>query len=129
MVLVLLLPSFVDRRQGGSSDAAWCGQHVAEKPDAGIGQLGDEALSSVEPADHPPNSRPAISRKVPKKPMSDQARPPCTQKAAVEINGGCWRRLLEEAAIAPCDEDLYEHEGRCYMLIRTSERPRTSDPL
>jgi len=128
VLVLLLLPSIVDRREGGSSDAAWCGQPMAEKPDGGTGQLGDEALSSVEPADHLPSSMPAISRKMPKKPLDDQARPPCTQKDSVAINGGCWRRLYQGSGTAPCDSDLYEYQGRCYMVIRISERPPTSDP-
>ena len=128
VLALLLLPSIVDRREGGFTEAAWCGQPMAEKPDGGTGQLGDEALSSVKPSDDPPISLPAISRKVPKKPLDDQARPPCKQKNAVVINGGCWRRQLEDAGTAPCDADLYEHEGRCYMVIRISERPPTSDP-
>jgi hypothetical protein len=45
----------------------------------------------------------------------------------VEINGGCWR-IPHHAETAPCDVDLYEHEGRCYMVIRISERPPTSEP-
>ncbi|HLM42799.1 MAG TPA: hypothetical protein VK458_02975, partial [Myxococcaceae bacterium] len=127
VLALLLLPRIVDRSEGGSGEVAWCGPPLEEKPDAGTGQLGNEALSSVESADHPPGSLPAITRKVPQRPEKDQARPPCRQTEAVAINGGCWRRQLGAAGKAPCDEDLYEHEGRCYMLIRSSERLPTSD--
>ena len=102
---------------------------VPDTPDAGTA-VGEEGLASVSPAEKPQvsGSEGKVSREVPEKPRNDQKRPPCNQRGAVEINGGCWRFAGKGAETAPCDSDLYEHEGRCYSpILDTAERIPTSD--
>ena len=57
-----------------------------------------------------------ISKKVPKEPLKGQVRPPCKSHIQKEINGGCW---VPHKMKAPCHDELYEHEGECYMPIFT----------
>ena len=101
---------------------------VPEKLEAGT-SLGEEALGSVLPNQTPPASTGKISQNVPDKPLPKQKRPPCMERAAVAINGGCWRPAPPGAEMAPCDDDLYEHKGRCYnpILIKGEHVP-ISDP-
>ncbi|HEX8821763.1 MAG TPA: hypothetical protein VF794_17695 [Archangium sp.] len=54
---------------------------------------------------------PAIAHPFPRKPYKGQKRPPCTPRSEVEINGGCW---VPHELKAPCPEDLYEYQGKCY---------------
>lgn len=100
---------------------------VSEKPDAGT-SLGEEALASVAPNETASASQGRISRDVPTEPLPSQKRPPCMERGAVTINGGCWFPLGAEAGTAPCDPPRYEHKERCYLpLLITRERVPTSD--
>jgi hypothetical protein len=54
----------------------------------------------------------ALSRPMPSKPYPGQKRPPCKPRLEMELNGGCWVPHEEKA---PCHEDLFEHQGKCYM--------------
>ncbi|HEX8702237.1 MAG TPA: protein kinase [Myxococcaceae bacterium] len=127
LVLVLVLP-----RNGNRVEMAYTApespSQAAEQPDAGT-SLGEEGLASVTPAESPPASKEKASRELPEKPSKDQKRPPCTQRLAVEINGGCWRLAPTGADKAPCDTDLFEHGNRCYfpILLSAAERVPTSD--
>jgi hypothetical protein len=101
-------------------------------PDAGPAGLGEEALASVNSAETPlaSVSEKQISREVPAEPFSDQKLPPCPERSAVVINGGCWRPQVPAANASPCDSDLYEHQGRCYapILISAKRVPTSKDP-
>jgi serine/threonine protein kinase len=123
-LLWMLWPGDGTRREGGCGDGS---QSVAEVPDAGTDGLGEGVLGSVEKAEDPAASGPAIARKVPKNPFGGLARPPCSRWGAVEINGGCWRLPNKEAEKSPCYEDLYEHQGRCYSPVIVREPVPTSD--
>ena len=79
--------------------------------------LGEEALSSASLSETSPTARSSISAEVPDKPLPTQKRPPCMERGAATINGGCWLPLGEEAGLAPCDAAFYEHKGRCYIPI------------
>jgi serine/threonine protein kinase len=129
-LLCVLPPGRVDRRYMAATEPESESQ-VEEKPDAGT-SVGEEGLASVSPAETPHSSKEKVSREMPDQPSKDQKRPPCNQRAAIEINGGCWRLARAGADTAPCDSDLYEHGGRCYSpilknaddRIPTSEEPR-----
>ena len=54
---------------------------------------------------------PALAHPFPRKPYKGQKRPPCTPRVEVEIMGACW---VPHELKAPCPEELYEYQGRCY---------------
>jgi hypothetical protein len=54
----------------------------------------------------------ALARPMPSKPYPGQKRPPCKPRLELELNGGCWVPHEEKA---PCLEELFEHQGKCYM--------------
>jgi hypothetical protein len=124
-LLVSLLAPNVDRREVASTEPQ--GQPQAdERPDAGTGGMGEEAMASVAPAGTPPASEGRISREVPDEPVPGQKQPPCNHRAAVVINGGCWLPVGTERS--PCEPSDYEHGGRCYgPLFSKAERVPTSD--
>ncbi|HEX5750006.1 MAG TPA: hypothetical protein VFZ09_27500 [Archangium sp.] len=53
-----------------------------------------------------------LARALPKKPFSNQKRPPCEKLLEVEINNGCW---VPHEVRAPCPDRLYEFGGKCYL--------------
>jgi hypothetical protein len=53
----------------------------------------------------------AISHPFPRKPYKGQRRPPCKPRIEVEIMGACW---VPHELKAPCPEELYEYQGKCY---------------
>ena len=118
----------VDRREVASADPL-PEPKASEQPDAGT-SLGEGALASVSPSKTPPSSKGRISQKMPDEPLPTQKRPPCTGRAVLVINGGCWRPAPSDAELAPCDDDLYEHKGRCYdpILIKGERVPTSDDP-
>lgn len=81
-------------------------------------------------AETPVVSEKNVTREVPREPLDDQRLPPCIERRVVVINGGCWRIQATGADIAPCDPDLYEHNGRCYspVLIGARRVPTSKDP-
>ncbi|WP_309895246.1 hypothetical protein [Archangium sp.] len=60
---------------------------------------------------------PALAHPFPRKPYKGQRRPPCKPRVEVEIMGACW---IPHELKAPCPEDLYEYQGKCYT---TSMQP------
>jgi hypothetical protein len=60
---------------------------------------------------------PALTHPFPRKPYKGQRRPPCKPRVEVEIMGACW---IPHELKAPCPEDLYEYQGKCYT---TSMQP------
>jgi serine/threonine protein kinase len=129
VLLGVLLTRNVDRSEGASTEAG-CTRQATGSPDAGPSGLGEEALTSVKPAEPHPASEEKITREVPAEPLPDQRLPPCSRWGAVEINGGCWRPQVSGADTAPCYSDLYEYEGRCYapVLISGKRVPTSKDP-
>jgi hypothetical protein len=55
----------------------------------------------------------ALARPMPSKPYPGQKRPPCKPRVEMELNGGCW---VPHAEKAPCPEDLFEYQERCYTV-------------
>lgn len=54
-----------------------------------------------------------LAHPFPRKPYKGQRRPPCKPRIEVEIMGGCW---IPHELKAPCPEDLYEYQGKCYTV-------------
>ena len=61
-----------------------------------------------DPADGGPL---VLAHPFPRKPYKGQKRPPCTPRIEVEIMGACW---VPHELKAPCPEELYEYQGKCY---------------
>jgi eukaryotic-like serine/threonine-protein kinase len=96
-------------------------------PDAGTKGLGEGALPARVEAPTSPITRAAVSKEVPKHPLSGQRRPPCQYSWEVEINGGCWRHIA--GSKPPCAEGDYEWQGTCYDPALVRKRvPTSEDP-
>jgi hypothetical protein len=64
---------------------------------------------------------------LPKKPLPNWKRPPCSQKQR-EINGACWKKLAAPPGDDMCGED-YEHEGSCWAPVAKPQKaPLTIQP-
>jgi hypothetical protein len=62
-----------------------------------------------------------LARPLPKAPFKEQKRPPCNRHVETELVGGCW---LPHELKAPCPNELYEYQGKCYSpTIRTKPPP------
>jgi len=67
-----------------------------------------------------------LAHPFPSKPFKGQKRPPCTPRIEVEINGGCW---VPHELKAPCPEELFEHQGKCYTTAMLAPRvPQSIGP-
>lgn len=53
-----------------------------------------------------------LARAMPKRPFSNQRRPPCDKQLEVELYGGCW---VPHETRAPCPDRLYELGEKCYL--------------
>ncbi|HEX8703441.1 MAG TPA: serine/threonine-protein kinase [Myxococcaceae bacterium] len=128
LALWCVLPTRDVHREEVASTEQDSEPQVPDKPDAGT-TVGGEGLASVTPAQTPPISKGGVTREVPETPLPGQKRPPCNHRAAVVINGGCWRLLGGETGPAPCDaDDEYKFGGRCYVaLMNNAVRAPTSE--
>ncbi len=52
--------------------------------------LAQDVLSVSARVEAPKPEPESFAVEMPKKPLPGQARPPCRQWGAVELNGGCW---------------------------------------
>jgi hypothetical protein len=69
---------------------------------------------------------PFIGYPMPEKPFKEQEKPPCLKGTTVEIRGGCWVQLKQDA---PCPKSTAEFEGKCYMPVRKKDPlPSTLQP-
>ncbi|PTL76601.1 hypothetical protein [Vitiosangium sp. GDMCC 1.1324] len=67
-----------------------------------------------------------IAYSLPDKPFKGQKTPPCLKGREVEIHGGCWVQLKQDA---PCSQGTAEHEGKCYMPVGANPpEPRALQP-
>jgi len=64
-----------------------------------------------------------LTRPLPKEPFKGQKRPPCTRYTEVEMVGACW---MPHKLKAPCPEDLFEHQGECYVPSFSAKPPPSS---
>jgi hypothetical protein len=93
-------------------------EHTAnEKPDTPT--YGD--IADTADAGHS-----VLARPLPKEPFKDQKRPPCNRHVETELVGACW---LQHVLMAPCPDQLYEYEGKCYSpTIRARPPPSSLAP-
>ena len=90
------------------------------------GEVETVSGESVSWVDLAASTRPIIGYPLPSKPFKGQHKPPCTEGAEVEINGGCWAQLKQDA---PCPRTTAEHQGKCYMPVRDPPpEPRSLRP-
>ncbi|WP_309895579.1 hypothetical protein, partial [Archangium sp.] len=59
----------------------------------------------------PPPGQPVFARPLPRQPFKGQKRPPCILLVEVELIGACWG---PHELKAPCPDQLFEHQGKCY---------------
>jgi len=71
----------------------------------------------------PPPGQPVFARPLPRQPFKGQKRPPCILLVEVELFGACWG---PHALKAPCPDQLFEHEGRCYAPLIIPQSPTQS---
>ncbi|EPX62616.1 hypothetical protein D187_008804 [Cystobacter fuscus DSM 2262] len=72
------------------------------------------------------DTQPGIGYPLPSTPIKGQQKPPCLEGTAVEINGGCWVQLKQDA---PCPRSTAEYQGKCYMPVRNPPpEPRSLQP-
>ncbi|ATB33636.1 protein kinase [Melittangium boletus] len=91
-----------------------------------VGEVETVSGESVSWVDLAASTRPIIGYPLPSKPFKGQHKPPCTEGAEVEINGGCWAQLKQDA---PCPRTTAEHQGKCYMPVRDPPpEPRSLQP-
>jgi hypothetical protein len=74
-------------------------------------------------ADTTPEGQPVLARPLPKEPFKGQKRPPCTRYTEVELVGACW---APHELKAPCPEDLFEYQGKCYLPSFSAKPPPSS---
>jgi len=74
-------------------------------------------------ADTTPPGQPVLARPLPKEPFKGQKRPPCTRYTEVELVGACW---MPHELKAPCPEDLFEYQGKCYAPSFSAKPPPSS---
>ena len=73
--------------------------------------------------DTTPQGELVFARPLPREPFKGQKRPPCTRYVEVELIGACWG---PHKLKAPCPNELYEHEGECYLPIFSARPPPQS---
>jgi hypothetical protein len=86
---------------------------ATEKPDSFRAHLADTS----------PQEPPVLARPLPREPFKGQKRPPCTRYTEVELIGACW---MPHELKAPCPEDLFEHQGKCYAPSFSAKPPPQS---
>ncbi|WNG49177.1 hypothetical protein F0U60_37475 [Archangium minus] len=94
------------------------GDELALADDAGWG--GSEAATGLVLTNMADSEPIILTRALPKKPFTNQKRPPCDKQLEVELRGGCW---VPHKTPAPCPDRLYEFEGSCYL---PAAKPETS---
>jgi hypothetical protein len=74
-------------------------------------------------ADSTSQGESVLARPLPREPFKGQKRPPCTRYTEVELVGACW---VPHELKAPCPENLYENQGKCYLPIFSVKPPPQS---
>jgi hypothetical protein len=103
---------------------------VSQPPSAPPTPLSYEVPTSAETsdfrawlADTTPQGQPVFARPLPKEPFKGQKRPPCTRYTEVELVGACW---APHKIKAPCPNDLFEHQGECFIPAFSAKPPPSS---
>ncbi|QRK08060.1 hypothetical protein JQX13_50290 [Archangium violaceum] len=89
------------------------GDELALADDAGWGGSADEVANDLVLTAMPDEAPFLLAKALPKKPFSNQKRPPCDKQLEVEMNGGCWVRLKVDGTCPP--DKAYEHQGECFL--------------
>jgi hypothetical protein len=84
---------------------------------------GEAAAIEFPSAPEPLPTHEGVTADVPSGPQPGQRTPPC-KRPEIEINGGCWILVGNEAP--PCVERTYEWRKRCYFPAPAPPRPSTS---
>ncbi len=74
-------------------------------------------------ADSTPQGEFVLARPLPREPFKGQKRPPCTRYTEVELIGACW---VPHKLKGPCPDNLYEHQGECYLPMFSVKPPPQS---
>lgn len=90
-----------------------------ESADSGV----TEPLDTAWLADTAPQEESVLARPLPREPFKGQKRPPCTRHVEVELIGACWG---PHKLKAPCPNELYEHQGECYVPMFSARPPPQS---
>jgi hypothetical protein len=90
-----------------------------EPTDSGV----PEPFKSGWLADATPQGELVFARPLPREPFKGQKRPPCSRYVEVELMGACW---VPHELKAPCPDELYEHQGKCYLPIFSARPPPQS---
>jgi hypothetical protein len=108
----------------GESSTAGAREAQAAALAGDTASLGELALVEPLSAPEPMSTHEGIGEDMPDEPLPGQRLPPC-KRPQIEINGGCWIRVADEAP--PCVETTYEWKKRCYVPFPGSpSRPSTS---
>ncbi|WP_263437688.1 serine/threonine protein kinase [Stigmatella hybrida] len=110
------------------SEQSWKALPEAGQPDAGTVGLADasmtpEALAAAARFEAAAQPKEIVALEMPKQPFTGQKRPPCKPHREMEIRGGCWIALNVHA---PCEDDGYEWDGKCFLPVKARPRPNTS---
>jgi hypothetical protein len=98
-----------------SAPTSYCVPMAAEKP--------DPFFTSDWLVDTMPQGEPVFARPIPREPVKGQKRPPCNRHIEVEVMGACW---MPHELKAPCPNELYEHQGKCYAPVGNPKPPPQS---
>jgi hypothetical protein len=82
-----------------------------------------EPFSSGRLTDTMPQGEPGLARPLPREPFKGQKRPPCSRYIEVEFIGACWS---PHELKAPCPDELYEYQGKCYLPSFSAKPPPQS---
>jgi serine/threonine-protein kinase len=93
------------------------------KQQTGASSVGEQAATEFLSAPEPLPTHAGITSEMPQGPRPGQRTPPC-KRPQIEINGGCWIRVADEAP--PCVESTYEWKKRCYFPVPVPPRPSSS---
>jgi hypothetical protein len=91
--------------------------------EASMGGGGPESFTSGLLGDTTPQGEFVLARPLPREPFKGQKRPPCNRRIEVELIGACWG---PHELKAPCPDELYEHQGKCYLPIISAKPPPQS---
>ncbi|MFY0569775.1 hypothetical protein ACN28E_38930 [Archangium lansingense] len=122
LVFMLVRMDFSSQPSGGPdavAGAAFKSVPHEESVDGGAA----ESFTSGLLGDTTPQGEFVFARPLPREPFKGQKRPPCTRLVEVELIGACWG---PHKLRAPCPNELYEHQGECYLPIFSARPPPQS---
>jgi hypothetical protein len=114
-VALVLVSVWLWPRPSGSTEA---------KHGAGVaGAALSEPMTWIDRQDATPA---LIGYPMPDTAFKGQMKPPCLKGTEVELRGGCWVQLKQDA---PCPKSVAEYEGKCYAPVSEKKpEPRSLQP-